>query len=95
MFFLVVNMEGKIIQLPHGIISKKNDPENELQFNFPPNFGKYILFDKLPYLSQSKNPILNNVIKNGALDNLRGIQYKTSWKNRTIHDKKFPNTVKS
>ena len=44
-------MEGKIIQLPHGIISKKNDPENELQFNFPPNFGKYILFDKLPYLS--------------------------------------------
>ena len=26
---------------------KKNDPENELQFNFPPNFRKDILFDKL------------------------------------------------
>ena len=33
-------MEGKIIQLPYGVISEKNDPENELQFNFPPNFEK-------------------------------------------------------
>ena len=39
-FILVVNMEGKIIQLPYGVISEKNDPENELQFNFPPNFEK-------------------------------------------------------
>ena len=35
-------MEGNIIQLPYAI-SEKNDPENELQFNFPPNFRKYIL----------------------------------------------------
>ena len=33
-FILVVNMKGKIIQLPYGVISQKNDPENELQFNF-------------------------------------------------------------
>ena len=71
-------MEGNIIQLPHGVISKTNDPENELKFNFLPNFGKYILFDKLLYLSQSKNPILNNIIKNGALDNFRGIENKIS-----------------
>ena len=35
-------MEGKIIQLPYGVIFEKNDPENELQFNFPPNFRKDI-----------------------------------------------------
>ena len=51
-------------------LKKKNDPENELQFNFPPNFRKDILFDKLPYLTQSKNPTLNNIIKNGEVDNL-------------------------
>ena len=72
-FILVVNMEGKIIQLPYGVISKKNDPENELQFNFSPNFRKDILFDKLPYLTHSKNPTLNNIIKNGVVDNL-GLQ---------------------
>ena len=33
-------MEAKIIQLPYGVISEKNDPGNELQFNFPPNFRK-------------------------------------------------------
>ena len=63
-------MEGKIIQLPYGVISQKNDPENELQLNFLPNFRKDILFDKLPYLTQSKNPTLNNIITNGAVDNL-------------------------
>ena len=63
-------MEGKIIQLPYGVISKKNDPENELQFNFSPNFRKDILFDKLPYLTHSKNPTSNNIIKNGVVDNL-------------------------
>ena len=45
-FALVVNMEGKIIQLPYGVISEKNDPENELQFNFPPNFRKA---SKIPF----------------------------------------------
>ena len=68
-------MEGKIIQLPYGVISEKNDPENKLQFNFPPNFRKYILFDKLPYLTHSKNPTLNNIIKNGAVDNLELQRY--------------------
>ena len=63
-------MEGKIIQLPYGVMSKKNDPENELQFNFSPNFRKDILFDKLPYLTHSKNPTSNNIIKNGVVDNL-------------------------
>ena len=68
-FILVVNIKGKIIQLPYGIISQKNDPENKLQFNFLPNFRKDILFDKLPYLTHSKNPTLNNIIKNGMVDN--------------------------
>ena len=68
-------MEGKIIQLPYGVISEKNDPENKLQFNFPPNFRKYILFDKLTYLTHSKNPTLNNIIKNGAVDNLELQRY--------------------
>ena len=63
-------MEHKIIQLPYGVISEKNDPENELQFNLLPNFRKDISFDKLPYLTQSKNPALNNIINNGAVDNL-------------------------
>ena len=61
-------MEGKIIQLPYGVIS--NLTENELQFNFSPNFRKDILFDKLPYLTHSKNPTSNNIIKNGVVDNL-------------------------
>ena len=42
-------MESKSIQLPYRVISEINDPENELQFNFPLNFRKDILFDKLPY----------------------------------------------
>ena len=54
---------------------KKNDPENELQFNFLPNVRKYILFDKLPYLTHSKNPTLNNIIKNGPVDNLELEKY--------------------
>ena len=45
-FTLVVNMEAKIIQLPYGVISEKNDPGNELQFNFPPNFRKA---SKIPF----------------------------------------------
>ena len=72
-FILVVIIESKIIHLPYGVISEKKDPENELQFNFPPNFRKDILFDKLPYLTHSKNPTLNNIIKNGVVDNL-GLQ---------------------
>ena len=46
-----------------------------MQFNFPPNFRKDILFDKLPYLTQSKNPTLNNIIKNGMVDNLELQKY--------------------
>ena len=34
------------------------------------NFRKDILFDKLLYLTQSKNPALNNTIKNGTVNNL-------------------------
>ena len=60
-------MEGKVIQLPYGAISGKNDPGNELQFNFLPNFRKDILFEKLPYLTQSK--------KLGAVDNLELQKY--------------------
>ena len=60
-------MEGKVIQLPYGVISEKNDPENKLQFNFLPNFRKDILFDKLPYLTQSK--------KRGAVDNVELQKY--------------------
>ena len=74
-FILVVNMEGKIIQLPYGVISQKNGPENELQFNFPPNFRKDILFGKLAYLTQSNNPTLSNIIKNGRVDNLELQKY--------------------
>ena len=70
---LVVIIESKIIHLPYGVISEKKDPENELQFNFPPNFRKDVLFDKLPYLTHSKNPTLNNIIKNSVVDNL-GLQ---------------------
>ena len=45
-------MEGKVIQLPYGVISEKNDTGNKLQFNFLPNFRrKDILFEKLPYLT--------------------------------------------
>ena len=68
-------MEGKMFQLPYGVISEKNDPENELQLNFPPNFRKDVLFDKLLYLIQSKNPTLNNIIKNGVVDNLELQKY--------------------
>ena len=68
-------MEGKIIQLSHGIISKKNDPENELHFNFLPKFRKDISFGKLLYWTQSKNPTLNDIIKNGAVDNLELQKY--------------------
>ena len=68
-------MDGKIIQLPYGVISEKSDPENELQFNFLPNFRKDILFDKLLYLTESKNPTLNNIIKNGVVGNLEFQKY--------------------
>ena len=54
---------------------KKNDPENELQFNFPRNFGKDILFDKLPNFTHSENLTLNNTIKNGVVDNLELQKY--------------------
>ena len=36
-------MERKIVQLPFGVVSE-NNPENESQFNFPPNL------EKIPYL---------------------------------------------
>ena len=68
-------MDGKIIQLPYGVISEKSDPKNELQFNFLPNFRKDILFDKLLYLTESKNPTLNNIIKNGVVGNLEFQKY--------------------
>ena len=68
-------MEGKIIQLPYGVIFEKNDPENSLQFNFLPNFRKYILFDKLPNFTHSESPTLNNTIKNGVVDNLELQKY--------------------
>ena len=68
-------MDGKIIQLPYGVISEKSDLENELQFNFLPNFRKDILFDKLLYLTESKNPTLNTIIKNGVVGNLEFQKY--------------------
>ena len=68
-------MDGKIIQVPYGVISQKSDPENELQFNFLPNFRKDILFDKLLYLTESKNPTLNNIIKNDVVGNLELQKY--------------------
>ena len=68
-------MDGKIIQLPYGVISEKSDPKNELQFNFLPNFRKDILFDKLLYLTESKNPTLNNIIKNRVVGNLEFQKY--------------------
>ena len=68
-------MDGKIIQLPYGVISEKSDPENELQSNFLPNFRKDILFDKLLYLTESKNPTLINIIKNGVVGNLEFQKY--------------------
>ena len=61
-------MEGKSIQFPFGVVSE-NNPENELQFNFLSNFRKDTLFEKLPYLTHTKNPALNNIIKNGIVDN--------------------------
>ena len=62
-------MEGKSIQLWFGVASE-NNPKNELQFNFPPNFRKDILFEKLLYLTHAKNPALNDIIKNGIVDSL-------------------------
>ena len=67
-------MEGKTIQLLFCIVSE-NYPEYELQFIFPPNFRKDILFHKLPYLIHLKNPTLNNIIKNGVVDNLELQKY--------------------
>ena len=67
-------MEGKSIQLLFRIVSE-NDPEYELQFIFLPNFRKDILFHKLPYLTHFKNITLNNVIKNGVVDNLELQKY--------------------
>ena len=49
---------------------KKNDPESELQCNFPSSFRKDISFDKSLYLTHSKNPTLNSIIKHGMVDNL-------------------------
>ena len=74
-FILAVNIEGKIIQLPYGVISEKYDPENELQFHFLPNFRNNILLDKLPYLTHSKNATLKNMIKNDVVDNLELQKY--------------------
>ena len=67
-------MKGKSIQLSFGVVSE-NNPENELQFNFPPNLRKDTLFEKLPYMTHAKNPTLNNVIKNGTADNLELQKY--------------------
>ena len=39
------------------------------------NFRKDVLFDKLPYLTQSKNPTLNNIIENSTIDNLELQKY--------------------
>ena len=45
-YFYFSSKHGRFIQLPYGVISEKNDPENELQFNFPPNFRKA---SKIPF----------------------------------------------
>ena len=60
-------MEGGSIQLPFGYIRDENESKN-LQFNLLFNFRKDILFDKLLYVAQLKNPAIDNVVRGGRVD---------------------------
>ena len=63
-------MEGKHIQLPHGVLSD-DEPKNLLHFNLPPNYERDILFEQFPYLSHVKNLTLNKIIKNGIVNDVK------------------------
>ena len=62
-------MEGGSIQLPFGYVRDENKSK-KLQFNLLLNFRKDILFDKLPYVAQLKNLVIDNVVKGGRVDDV-------------------------
>ena len=57
------------IQLPYGFVETENEDE-KMHFNFPINYKKGLLFDKLPYIAQLNNPAIENVIKGKENDDL-------------------------
>ena len=48
-----LKIEGKHIQLPHGLLSD-DEPKNLSHFNLPPNYNRDILFEQFPYLNHVK-----------------------------------------
>ena len=62
-------MEGGSIQKPFGYVRDENEGE-KLQFNLAFNFRKDILFHKLPYVAQLKNPAIDNVVNGGRVDDV-------------------------
>ena len=62
-------MEGGSIQLPYGYIPDES-PWGELQFNLPLNYREDLLFAKLPYITNLKDPAIDDVVKGGNVDAL-------------------------
>ena len=62
-------MEGKHIQLPYGVLSD-DEPKNLLHFNLPLSYKKDLLFKQFLYLSHVKIPTLNQIMKNGIVDDV-------------------------
>ena len=62
-------MESGSIQLPYGFICDKN-PGGELHFDLHQDFKKELLFKKQLYVAHLENPVINNVVKGGKVDNL-------------------------
>ena len=57
-------MEGGSIQSPYGYLPDES-PGGELQFNLPLNYGKDLLFAKLPYIANLNDPAIDDVVKGG------------------------------
>ena len=62
-------MENGSIQLPFGFVPDKS-PGGEIQFNLPLNHKKDLLFGKLPFITNLNDPAIDDVIKNGNIDNI-------------------------
>ena len=56
------------IQLPYGYVENEND--EKIHFDLPHNFKKDLLFDKLPFVAQLNNPVIDNVVKGKENDDL-------------------------
>ena len=67
-------MEGKHIQLPYGVFSD-DEPKNLLHFNLPLNYKKDLLFKQFLCLSHVKIPTLNQIMKNGIVDDVELQKY--------------------